>query len=633
MPTPVPTTNQETAKFLLKAVNYVMEHDYGRVPREDHPGTTFSLVEVMPTEEEAKKLTSQFFMLGRGSLYFVHANGQIENVEVDIDLFKTALADSCVTDLRIALFNFNKAKGQAEKQHKIVENAKVLLSFQQELDAAALDLALDRNINKINEKKPEDTAKKRESTKKECMDFIQLIEKSSPTEAAAAATAEKTLSRPFSGLHANRLVEELSTFRRPNPSDAYYTTLLAGNRLYHGILHAIRVMLAAEKLHDKMFMPGVEGYEANFQKVATYFNLTERQLLTVDMIAALAHDSGREGGGRDTDRWEMLSANNFANFIRSQDLDCDDTLIEILRRAMMHKDHPEKFLLKGQEILKESAKFATLSEEDQKNLVKALDCLRLPIHGGDLCQIVRVLGNAPRSGELSSVGADYADDRTFNPANFEALVNAISEEKFEETVQAFYEFLIQEFILTAEARMTWRGQLDIRLISNPRTKQVVEISPQVLEKYEAKRITRPHKDETLQCFRLDLLSIQSRMEAFEKETQLTRLDQTLIFLAMIERNIEQVCSSPAEQTVLLEQCPHLKSMLENRAVLIAQHFPASPLVQHSVTSSGHTESDVKKAVANFLAGHGMKGYDFTHRNGITHEEAQEYDGAAAMACA
>jgi hypothetical protein len=114
--------------------------------------------------------------------------------------------------------------------------------------------------------------------------------------------------------------------------------LAASNRRYHGIMHALGCMDLTPVAHD-LYLKHITDYPSTFEAVATHFDISTDDLLTLIKTTTLFHDSARTADGPDL--WEKESAKQCSDYLTEKGV--TDDLANFLANTILNKDAPGDF--------------------------------------------------------------------------------------------------------------------------------------------------------------------------------------------------------------------------------------------------------------------------------------------------
>jgi hypothetical protein len=113
----------------------------------------------------------------------------------------------------------------------------------------------------------------------------------------------------------------------------------------HGLLHVLGAMELIDGIRDQY--DKVKTYGASEKMICDTLDISSEELFKFIKLAALFHDSGRQGDG--IDRWDPQSAENFRNYLR-QELKVDENICELFASTIEYKDDRAAFFLKARAL-------------------------------------------------------------------------------------------------------------------------------------------------------------------------------------------------------------------------------------------------------------------------------------------
>lgn len=144
----------------------------------------------------------------------------------------------------------------------------------------------------------------------------------------------------------------------------------------HGAQHASRTALWVLLMHGVLKILIPKYVNTSFQKIAKHVALNEEQILLFILITMGAHDSAREGEGRDV--WETKSFLYALNILEELGLGKQEA--RLFAVAIQFKDKPDEYL--------DELRKLGIKEDD----INHFDYIRKIINIGDTIDIMRIAG-------------------------------------------------------------------------------------------------------------------------------------------------------------------------------------------------------------------------------------------------
>jgi hypothetical protein len=144
--------------------------------------------------------------------------------------------------------------------------------------------------------------------------------------------------------------------------------LKASNRMIHGILHAVGCASLIREI-DELYRNHVSGYSDMMQTIASAFQLSQEEVLTLIEIAAVFHDSGRKADG--VDYWDVSSSKNLYAYLIKQNT--PQNLAKLIQLTVAFKDNPQHFLEHSTKI----QELKTLDLRYLRHLINMADTLEV----------------------------------------------------------------------------------------------------------------------------------------------------------------------------------------------------------------------------------------------------------------
>lgn len=144
----------------------------------------------------------------------------------------------------------------------------------------------------------------------------------------------------------------------------------------HGAMHAVRVAIYTEVLHqiNKQYLE--KETNKTLKVLQAYFGCGEQELIMLNQLAGIFHDCARKGEGQDV--WEKESGEKFLTYlVNESELNFDRISASIYFYAIAYKDDSEKF------------KKMLASLNFKAELIEACDYIRQLLHDADCLDVIR----------------------------------------------------------------------------------------------------------------------------------------------------------------------------------------------------------------------------------------------------